>query len=140
MTIPSIVSQQIIAYCGKKTYELAGEYSKINALYVRYQDLMTIRALCEDTTSPCYFAKVSFDSKSIVDSGCTCKNTDNGPCQHIAALLIAWHNEPETFLDRTQLGQHLNKSLKKDLVALIEKIADLYPTVEQKDFLAVAFC
>jgi len=138
MPLPAIVPQQIIAYCGRKMYENAHEYRKTQALYVRYRDKMTIKAICEDTESPCYFVSVRFDALKILGSTCTCNDTLNGPCKHIAALLLAWHNEPRSFVDKDELGNQLHRSLKKDLIALIQKMAHLYP--DKNGHIDIAFC
>ncbi len=132
MEIPPIALEQIINYCGKNIYEQGATYTNTDALFIRYKESMALKALCEGLSWN-YYLTVQFDNQRIIGSSCTCKKTSLGPCEHIAALLIAWHTAPGAFPERTELDLLLKSYSKHDLVMLIQKIVNLYDVSKGKE-------
>lgn len=122
----SILIKDIINYCGKKVYNKAHEYLKTDAFFIKYIDILTLKAFCETTTDR-FKVSVSFNAKlnsiKIIDSTCTCSAT-GGPCEHIAALLLIWHHNPKSFKNKRDFAKSLKIKKKEDLVNLIEKMVD----------------
>jgi uncharacterized Zn finger protein len=58
---------------------------------------------------------------------CSCPQVEGEICPHVLALFWAWINEPERFLDRTELKERLKKYSKKELVEIILDVADRVP-------------
>lgn len=65
---------------------------------------------------------------TIVDgelqASCSCPHEGPGWCPGSLALLAAWLEEPESFLDRAQLREHLRQYSKGELVKIILEMAD----------------
>jgi uncharacterized Zn finger protein len=135
--VPRVTLQQIINYCGRKTYELGREYLHSEALYVRYQERQVIKALCAGITNSSYTLKITFDANGITSSACTCHENAHGPCKHLAALLITWYYQPESFPKRAELPNQLMETPKEDLIMLIQKIIDLYPETNRTGLPAI---
>lgn len=127
VTIPEITAQIIINYCGKKIFYSGKQFLNSKAFYIIYREWMVLKAVCEGASNPSYFVKIIFDDKGIIQSTCTCLQNKFAPCKHIAALLMLWHQNPAHIPDRAQWTRELKKIPKKQLVALIEKMIDLYP-------------
>lgn len=125
--IPDIVKERIIDYCGAKMYQVGKDYLKEQPFYVFYREWMTLRGICEGSTNPSYSVRIIFNKRGIANSCCTCYTNRVVPCKHIAALLALWHERPMQFPDRVQWARLLEGTQKKELVALVEKIVDLYP-------------
>ena len=125
--LPEIAKERIIDYCGALMYRVGEDYLKEKPFYVYYREWMTLRGICEGTTSPSYSVRVIFNQKGIANSCCTCYTNRVVPCKHIAALLVLWNEQPAHFPDRAQWKEVLQRTEKKELVALLEKIVDLYP-------------
>lgn len=127
VTIPEVTAQAIINYCGKKMYYSGKQFLNSKTFYLFYREWMVLKGVCEGTSNPSYFVKIVFDEKGIIQATCTCYYNKFYPCKHIAALLMIWHQNPATFPERTQWMRLLKTTPKKDLIALIEKMVDLYP-------------
>lgn len=65
---------------------------------------------------------------SIIDgelqTNCTCPQTGTGWCPGSLAVLAAWLEEPDSFLDRAQLRDQLRQYSKGELVKIILEMAD----------------
>ena len=114
-------------YCGPKMYQVGTEYLKEQPFYVCYQEWMTLRGICEGGTSPSYSVRVIFNARGIANSCCTCYTNRVVPCKHIAALLVLWTEHRAQVPNRVQWAVELKATKKEELVALLEKIVDLYP-------------
>ena len=56
---------------------------------------------------------------------CACPQEEGGAlCPHVLALLWAWTQEPEKFLNQTELKERLKKYSKRELVDIILDLAD----------------
>jgi uncharacterized Zn finger protein len=61
---------------------------------------------------------------------CSCPQVEGGGvCPHVLALLWAWVEEPDRFLNRAELKERLKTYAKKDLVEIIMELADRVPEV-----------
>ncbi len=125
--IPALAKERVIDYCGAKMYQVGKEYLKDEPFYVFYYEWMTLRAICEGSTSPSYSVRIIFNQKGIANSCCTCYTNRVVPCKHIAALLALWNEQPSEFPDRMQWSRMLQDMEKRQLIALLEKVVDLYP-------------
>jgi uncharacterized Zn finger protein len=130
VSIPLVTAQNIINYCGKKMYYSGKHFLNTKAFYVFYREWMVLKAVCEGTSNPSYLVKIIFDEQGISHSSCTCYSNKFAPCKHIAALLTMWQEDPAGFPERAQWVRRLSKVSKKDLIALLEKMVDLYPDNE----------
>ncbi|AEB10510.1 SWIM zinc finger family protein [Desulfobacca acetoxidans] len=65
---------------------------------------------------------------SIIDGGlqstCTCQHEGEGWCVCALAVLAAWLDKPESFLDRTALRDQLKQYSKSELIKIILELAD----------------
>jgi uncharacterized Zn finger protein len=61
---------------------------------------------------------------------CSCPQMEGGElCAHVLALLRAWSQDPEKFLNQGELKERLKKYSKKELVDIIMDLADRVPEV-----------
>jgi uncharacterized Zn finger protein len=66
--------------------------------------------------------RITDDQLSYV---CACPQEEGGPlCPHVLALLRAWNQEPEKFLNQSELKERLRKYSKRELVDIILDLAD----------------
>ncbi len=128
--LPKITKDTIRDYCGARMYRNGMEFLKKKPFFVFYREWTTLKALSEGTESPSYAVRVLLDERGIANSCCTCYVNRSVPCKHIAALLLMWHNEPESIPEREDWTLKLHKSRKNEIVELLEKIVDLYPESE----------
>lgn len=74
-----------------------------------------------------YRVSVWTDVRGKLDAYCTCPYAYGGDCKHIAATLLAWLNEPDSFLPPLDLKALLQKRSKVELVQLLLDACDIYP-------------
>lgn len=132
MSIPALVEQEIVNYCGRTIYERGKQYLALDKFYVFYKDGMSIKAICQGTVEPSYSVKVVFDDQGILAAQCTCYRNNFGSCKHTAALLLLWCVQPEQFVDKNRLAKIFGKIRKAQLIQLLEDIVIRYPEVPQK--------
>ena len=125
--IPFVEEERFIDYCGAHMYREGKKFLKEEPFYVHYREWMTLKGICEGSTSPSYSVRIIFNQKGIANSCCTCYTNRVAPCKHIAALLALWQENPAEFPDRGQWGRTLQAARKDELIKLVEKIVDLYP-------------
>ncbi len=66
-----------------------------------------------------------------LQTNCSCPHEGAGWCPGSLAVLAAWLQEPETFLDRAQLRDQLRQYSKSELVKIILELADkVFPSRE----------
>jgi hypothetical protein len=130
ISLPVLEKDRIIDYCGYNMYHLGIELLKTRPFFVYYKEWTMLKALCEGSDSPSYAVRILFDEKGIANSCCTCYTNRVVPCKHIAALLLLWHQNPKGVPERSEWAQKLQSKKKEDVVALLEKVIDLYPENE----------
>ena len=130
IALPKLENETIKNYCGIRMFKIGKEFLKENPFFVVYKEWTMLKALSEGTESPSYAVRILFDEKGIANSCCTCYVSRSVPCKHIAALLVLWQEKPKSILERDAWSASLRKKDKKEIVALLEKVVDLYPENE----------
>jgi uncharacterized Zn finger protein len=130
VALPKITKETITNYCGVRMVKIGKEFLKKEPFFVYYREWTMLKALSEGTESPSYAVRILFDESGIANSCCTCYVNRSVPCKHIAALLLMWHERPQEIPEREAWANKLHKSSKDDIVALLEKVVDLYPEGE----------
>ena len=140
---PRIIEQSVRAYVGGENLQRGWLYINNNAVSERYRRDRTLKARCKEVQSggEDKFCLVTFDAKGITNSYCTAGETgsDEGHCEHIAALLLAWMEQPETFTEQEPLQETLDHYEKPDLIGFLRQLVLFHPALEvQLDALLAA--
>lgn len=61
----------------------------------------------------------------------SCNCPRGGFCKHIVALLLAWIEHPERFVECTTLAEMLGERTREDLISLIVRIVERFPELER---------
>jgi uncharacterized Zn finger protein len=88
----------------------------------------TLKAECAGSRPQPYRVEVTLGPKGIVADDCSCPI--GGRCKHVAALLYAWMNDPDSFKSLDDIDTLLAKRSQTELVDLIHKMIDRYPDLE----------
>ncbi len=92
-----------------------------------YRSPDRLQGVVEDGEALQVEVKIKNDQMSYM---CSCPQSEAGEiCPHVLALLRAWLDQPQAFLNRVELGDRLKKYSKKDLVDIIVDLADRVPEV-----------
>ncbi len=88
----------------------------------------TLKAECAGSRPTPYRVEVTLGPKGIVADDCSCPI--GGRCKHVAALLYAWIDDPDSFTSMDDIDTLLAKRSQTELADLIHKMIDRYPDLE----------
>jgi len=91
---------------------------------------MTLKASCLGSSAPSYRVEVALDEEGIAGAECSCPVGASGQCKHIAALLLTWLNNPESFAQIADTQTALEERSKPELIALVRQMLQRYPDLE----------
>ena len=127
-TNPHLTKSDIARWVGEASFEGGVSYLAKRALMNTYRHGMRLLAECLGPMPHIYQMEVELDAKGIFESRCSCPA--GGSCKHVAALLLTWVKDPETFDEPgvPTSGVHdilfsgLTWRSKEELIALIDQM------------------
>lgn len=129
-TIPEITEAAIEAQVGERSFRLGAEYAHDGAVFEARRQGMTLKARCQGSQPDAYRVEVTFDAQGIADAACSCPVGGGGHCKHVAALLLAWNDKPETFVELEEDEAALERRSKAELIALVRHMLRQQPDLE----------
>lgn len=93
-----------------------------NQVHFRYRTPDRLEAAVQDneTLYPCVISIVD----GALEHSCSCSFTGDGWCTCALAVLTAWLENPDSFLDRSALKEQLKQYSKSELIKIILEMAD----------------
>lgn len=127
-TNPHLTKSDIARWVGEASFEGGVSYLARRALMNTYRHGMRLQAECLGPRPHIYQMEVKLDAEGIFESRCSCPA--GGSCQHVAALLLTWVEDPETFYEpgvpssevHDILFSGLAQRSKEELMALIDQM------------------
>jgi len=133
-TIPSLSEHDIRTVVSEQNFHDGMTYFRKGAISSPVKQGMTLKAYCQGSQPTDYRVKVMFDTKGITEARCSCSASGRMVkgyyCKHIAALLWAWHEQPEQFGELADVETTLERSSKSELITLIKQILQQQPDLE----------
>jgi uncharacterized Zn finger protein len=128
MTIPAITHQDIVTWVGNDGVKRGAPYAR-NALSDLRRTGNTLKARCQGTAAWPYRVSATIGPHGrVTDDSCSCPI--GGHCKHVAALLLAWMNDPAAFMEVEDLITNLERREKPELIALIKQMLVRHPELE----------
>ena len=90
----------------------------------------TLSACCQGSMLQPYRLHVAFGAEGIEEADCFCPVGSGGHCKHVAALLLAWADQPDAFRVMAELDTDLEQRSKGELIVLIKQMLQLQPDLE----------
>ncbi len=90
----------------------------------------TLLADCQGSRPVPYHVEVTLAADGIEDAECSCPVGGGGQCKHVAAVLLAWREAPEEFVEARDLDALLEKRSKAELIALVKQLLRREPGLE----------
>ncbi len=104
-TIPTLTEQTIRTFVGEQNFQKGQQLVHDGAIVYPEQQAMALKASCYGSLPEPYHVQVTFDGTGITIAFCSCSASTpaygNRGCEHTAALLLAWKEQPEAFPKRT---------------------------------------
>ena len=128
--LPQLTEADIRRWTGEESFKRGQRYFGQGAiLHPRRAGLM-LKAQCQGSRSQPYRVQVTLEPKGIASGDCSCPVGGGGHCKHVAALLLAWLDDTDTFVDVEDMVTMLDRRSKAELIALIGKLVERYPDLE----------
>src|SRR3989440_6016656 len=133
-TIPTITEQNIRTFVGEQNFQKGQQLVRNGAIVNPEQQAMALKAYCYGSLPEPYRVQVTFDGTGITTALCSCSAgtpTDgNRGCEHTAALLLAWKEQPQAFTQTDDIETILERQSKAQLITLIKQLLQKQPEVE----------
>ncbi|HVB25803.1 MAG TPA: hypothetical protein VNG51_27950 [Ktedonobacteraceae bacterium] len=132
--LPTITERAIRAFVGEQSFLKGRQHVLDGAIVNPQQQAMTLKAYCYGALPEPHRVQVTFDSTGIAAALCSCSTGTsaygNHGCDHAAALLLAWNEQPEGFPRMDDIDIILERQSKAQLITLIKQLLQKQPEVE----------
>ncbi len=133
-TIPTITRHAIRTFVGEQNFQKGQQLAHDGAILNPEQQAMALKAYCYGSLPEPYRVQVTFDGSRINSYLCSCPagtSVDaNRGCEHAAALLLAWIEHPEAFVQTDDIDTILERQSKAQLIKLVKQLLQKQPEVE----------
>lgn len=133
-TIPTLTEQNIRTFVGEQNFQKGQQHVRDGAIINPEQQAMALKAYCYGSLPEPYRVQVTFDGTGTTAALCSCSTGTptygNRGCEHTAALLLAWKEQPEAFTHMDDIDTILERQSKAQLITLIKQLLQQQPEVE----------
>ena len=85
-----------------------------------------LKGLCNGTEAPFYEVSANLDAGGVVSAKCSCPFNFPGHCKHLVALLLAFADDPQQFVESRDIKPQLAQLSREQLLSLFDQLlADL---------------
>src|SRR5437667_5102285 len=133
-TIPMVTEQKIRTFVGEQNFLKGQQGVRDGAIVNPEQQAMALKAYCYGSLPEPFRVQVTFDGSGITASLCSCSGGTpaygNSSCEHAAALILTWNEQPEAFTQMDDIDTILERQSKAQLITLIKQLIQKQPEVE----------
>lgn len=133
-TIPTITRHDIRTFVGEQNFQKGQQLAHDGAILNPEQQGMTLKAYCYGSLPEPYRTQVTFDGTGITAVLCSCStgtlSYGTRRCEHAAALLLSWKEQPEAFIHTDDIDTILERQSKAQLIKLVKQLLQKQPEVE----------
>lgn len=136
MKLDKLSLTDIVRLCGETILNRGEKYFRSGYVYERMRGETELRATVSGTED---YLVVIKETEDDLSASCTCPYDFHwgGNCKHIAATLLAWVEEPESFRVVGDLRTALQRRDKEELVQILVALCEVYPhLVDEYDLLS----
>ncbi len=129
-----LTEQKIRTFVGEQNFQKGQQHVRDGAIANPEQQAMALKAYCYGLLPEPYRVQVTFDATGITTTLCSCSSGTsiygNCGCEHVAALLLTWNEQPEAFTEMDDIDTILERQSKAQLITLIKQLLQKQPEVE----------
>lgn len=122
--IPHLDKLTIQNYVGLSSFHKGEKYVLNQAIRQGKLKNRLLTAVCQGQEFDPYRVEVIFNGDGIQQSHCSCPVGAAGKCKHVAALLMAWIDNPEIFTEWEAIKHNLESYDSSTLLELIDLLDD----------------
>lgn len=127
---PPVEESKIERRVGRRGLRRGRDYFLSGAIFNTRRQGYVLKGCCAGRAVSAYRVQATLDAQGVVDASCTCPVGASGSCKHVAALLIAWREKPQEFIEVEPLPTMLARYSREQLVELIEQLVSRRPELE----------
>jgi uncharacterized Zn finger protein len=129
-----VTEQKIRTFVGEQNFLKGQQAVRDGAIVNPEQQAMALKAYCYGSLPEPFRVQVTFDGTGINAALCSCSTDipsyETRGCEHAAALLLAWNEQPEAFTEMDDIDTILERQSKAQLITLIKQLLQKQPEVE----------
>jgi hypothetical protein len=133
-TIPTITRHDIRTFVGEQNFLKGQQGVRDGAIANPEQQAMALKAYCYGSLPEPFRVQVILDDTGIITTLCSCSTgtptEGNRGCEHAAALLLMWKEQPEAFIEMDDIDTILERQSKTQLITLVKQLLQKQPEVE----------
>ena len=100
---PTVSEGAISDWVGSRSFERGRSYFKSGAILDPRLQGNTLKAWCQGSRPQPYHLWVVCGTEGIKEAHCSCPVGLGGRCKHVAALLLTWSDQPDSFREVEEL-------------------------------------
>ena len=127
---PTVSEGAISDWVGSRSFQRGRSYFKSGAILDPRLQGNTLKAWCQGSRPQPYYLWVVCGTEGIKEAHCSCPVGLGGRCKHVAALLLTWSDQPDSFREVEELDSNLERRSKSELIALIKQMVEAHPNLE----------
>lgn len=127
---PTVSEGAISDWVGSRSFQRGRNYFKSGAILDPRLQGNTLKAWCQGSRPQPYHLWVVCGTEGIKEANCSCPVGGGGRCKHVAALLLVWSDQPDSFREVEELDTNLERYSKSELIALVKQVVKAHPTLE----------
>lgn len=124
---PPITAADVAAWVGEASLRRAQPYVG-DSLFDTRRSERTLKARCQGSAVQPYRVAVTFGERGIASDTCSCPVGSH--CKHVAAVLLAWIDDPDLFTEVESTDVALERRDKTELIVLIRLMLARSPELE----------
>ncbi|HVC34925.1 MAG TPA: SWIM zinc finger family protein [Chloroflexota bacterium] len=129
--IPVFEEEDILRRVGDQSFQRGLNYFQRGAIVDPRRQGLSLQARCEGSRAEAYRVWATFDQQGLVRANCSCPVGAGGYCKHLAALLLTWQDQPDSFVEVEAVDAALERRSKDELIALVKQMLLRQPELEQ---------
>lgn len=127
---PALSEMDVMDWVGAKSLQRGRSYARGGHIFNTRRTGQTLKALCHGTQGGPYRLEVTLTQSGLSEGDCSCPVGDEGRCKHVAAMLLLWIDEPDSFGEVEDLESVLAQRTPEQLLALIRQMLIRHPDLE----------
>ena len=129
-SLPRLTKSQIRHWTDARSFSKGERYYQSGRILNPHIQGNTLKAQCRGSRPTPYRVEITLDAQGILSGHCSCPVGTGGHCKHAVALLLTWLHAPERFTEVEPVDTALEQRSKEELIALIQRMLQLYPDLE----------
>ncbi len=126
--ISKLTENDVRSWTDSATFGRGMDYYRHGYILRPRRQGMLLKAQCLGSQPTPYRVQVTCNAQGIASATCSCPV--GYACKHTVALLLTWVHKPEAFTEEETLDATLEQRDKAELIALIKKMLDHVPELE----------